>query len=53
VDGLQPAVLLGAVFVGVGAVASFAIPRRLRAESPVPEQAAAGDRARAFARIDD
>jgi EmrB/QacA subfamily drug resistance transporter len=31
VDGLVPAVLIGAVVVGVGAVAAFAIPRRARA----------------------
>lgn len=31
VDGMTPAVLIGAVFVAVGAVAAFAIPRRLRA----------------------
>jgi MFS family permease len=54
VDGLRPAVLLGAAFVAIGAVASFAIPRRLRVESRVPQQAlAARDRSPAFARVDD
>ena len=33
VDGLKPAVLIGGVFVAVGAVASFAIPRLRRAGS--------------------
>jgi hypothetical protein len=33
VDGMVPAVLIGAVFVAVGAVAAFAIPRTLRAVS--------------------
>jgi EmrB/QacA subfamily drug resistance transporter len=38
VDGLQPAVWVGAVVVGLGALASFAIPRRPRAEAEeVPE----------------
>ncbi len=31
VDGMVPAVLMGAVFVGVGAMAAFAIPRTRRA----------------------
>ena len=31
VDGLQPAVLVGALFVAVGSVAAFAIPRSARA----------------------
>jgi EmrB/QacA subfamily drug resistance transporter len=39
VDGLRPAVWVGAALVGVGAVASFAIPSRARAEEKVPEPA--------------
>jgi EmrB/QacA subfamily drug resistance transporter len=45
VDGLVPAVLVGAVFVAIGALAAFAIPRRRRAEAihvePVLEAASA------------
>jgi EmrB/QacA subfamily drug resistance transporter len=37
VDGMVPAVLIGAVFVGVGAVAAFAIPRTRRASASDPE----------------
>jgi EmrB/QacA subfamily drug resistance transporter len=38
VDGLQPAIWVGAVVVGVGALISLAIPRRRRAEAqPVGE----------------
>jgi len=37
VDGMVPAVLIGAVFVGVGAVAAFAIPRTRRAGASEPE----------------
>jgi EmrB/QacA subfamily drug resistance transporter len=33
VDGMTPAVLIGAVFVAVGAIAAFAIPRKLRASA--------------------
>jgi hypothetical protein len=33
VDGLQPAILVGAAVVALGAVAAFAIPRRLAAQS--------------------
>jgi MFS family permease len=37
VDGLRPAVAVGAAIVGLGALAAFAIPaRRRRAEDPVP-----------------
>jgi EmrB/QacA subfamily drug resistance transporter len=52
-DGLHPAILLGAIFVGVGAAASFAIPRRLRALSAVPQPVPASEPAPAFARVDD
>ncbi len=38
VDGMVPAVLIGAVFVAVGAVAAFAIPRTARAEAPQPKR---------------
>ena len=36
VDGMVPAVLIGSVFVAIGAVAAFAIPstRRVDAEDP-------------------
>src|SRR6059036_1301949 len=39
VDGLRPAVWVGAAIVGIGAIASFAIPSRARtaAEEEVPE----------------
>jgi EmrB/QacA subfamily drug resistance transporter len=36
VDGLVPAVLIGAIVVGLGAVAAFAIPRRARAGDEQP-----------------
>jgi EmrB/QacA subfamily drug resistance transporter len=36
VDGMVPAVLIGSVFVGLGAVAAFAIPRRARASAAEP-----------------
>jgi hypothetical protein len=37
VDGMTPAVWVGAIIVGLGAVAAFAIPRRPRAqEVPAP-----------------
>jgi EmrB/QacA subfamily drug resistance transporter len=39
VDGLRPAVWVGAVVVGLGAVASFAIPSRARVDEEVPEPA--------------
>jgi EmrB/QacA subfamily drug resistance transporter len=42
VDGMNPAVLIGAVVVGLGALAAFAIPTRRRAEAPA-EEAAVGD----------
>ncbi|HYI23267.1 MAG TPA: DHA2 family efflux MFS transporter permease subunit [Candidatus Limnocylindrales bacterium] len=37
VDGLQPAVLVGALVVAVGSVAAFAIPRHVRAGEEVTE----------------
>jgi EmrB/QacA subfamily drug resistance transporter len=38
VDGMNPALLLGAIAVGIGAIAAFAIPSRARAqERPVEE----------------
>jgi MFS family permease len=40
VDGMVPAVLIGAVFVAVGAVAAFAIPRRLGASERGPKPTA-------------
>jgi EmrB/QacA subfamily drug resistance transporter len=40
VDGLVPAVLIGAIVVGLGAVAAFAIPRRARAGDEQPGMAA-------------
>ena len=40
VDGLRPAVWVGAGIVGLGALAAFAIPRKPRArEDEVPERA--------------
>jgi EmrB/QacA subfamily drug resistance transporter len=45
VDGMRPAILIGAAVVGLGALAAFAIPRRrrpaeaARAGAPVPEAA--------------
>jgi EmrB/QacA subfamily drug resistance transporter len=44
VDGMTPAIWVGAAIVGLGAVAAFAIPRRLRAqeqEVPAPAYAEA------------
>jgi len=38
VDGMQPAVWVGAIIVGVGALAAFAIPSRRRA-AEVPQAA--------------
>ena len=45
VDGMRPAVWVGAAVVGLGALAAFAIPSRPRAQEdeapePAPEQAA-------------
>jgi hypothetical protein len=37
VDGMVPAVAVGAVIVALGAIASFLIPRVRRAEAAVPE----------------
>jgi EmrB/QacA subfamily drug resistance transporter len=39
VDGLRPAVWVGAAVVGLGAIASFAIPSRARAKEEVAEPA--------------
>ena len=39
VDGLQPAIWVGAVVVGVGALISLAIPRRRRPEAQPVEEA--------------
>jgi MFS family permease len=48
VDGMNPAILIGAAVVGIGALAAFAIPRRRRADEvpaarpelePLPEAA--------------
>ena len=36
VDGMQPAVWVGAMIVGIGALAAFAIPSRREAEVPQP-----------------
>ncbi len=41
VDGMVPAVTIGAAFVAVGAVAAFAIPRGRRASVEAPERVAA------------
>ena len=41
VEGMTPAVLIGAVFVAVGAVAAFAIPRKVRAGAEHLSMAAA------------
>jgi EmrB/QacA subfamily drug resistance transporter len=38
VDGMVPAVAVGAVIVALGAIASFLIPRRARVEATVPEE---------------
>ena len=37
VDGMVPAILIGAAFVGLGAVAAFAIPRTRRVTAEQPE----------------
>ena len=34
VDGLKPAMLIGAFFVALGAVAAFAIPKQVRMSHP-------------------
>jgi EmrB/QacA subfamily drug resistance transporter len=39
VEGMQPAVWVGAVIVGLGSLAAFAIPSRARAKEEVPEPA--------------
>jgi MFS family permease len=36
VDGLRPAIWIGAIVVGLGALAALALPRRQRTEAPVP-----------------
>ena len=41
VDGMQPAVWVGAVLVGIGALAALAIPSRREAEVPQPAYEAA------------
>jgi EmrB/QacA subfamily drug resistance transporter len=38
VDGMNPAILIGAVAVGIGALAAFLIPRRSRAQEQPAEQ---------------
>jgi EmrB/QacA subfamily drug resistance transporter len=45
VDGLRPAIYIGAVFVAIGAAAAFAIPRLRRMEHPEmdPEELPIGD----------
>jgi uncharacterized membrane protein YeiH len=39
VDGMRPAVWVGAVIVGLGSLAAFAIPSPARANDEVPEPA--------------
>jgi len=41
VDGMQPAVWVGAIIVGIGALAALAIPSRREAEVPQPAYEAA------------
>jgi EmrB/QacA subfamily drug resistance transporter len=61
VDGMVPAILMGAAFVGLGAVAAFAIPRTRRVTAEQPELRgasphggpAAGDPAPVYIRIDE
>ena len=63
VDGLVPAVLIGAVVVAVGAVAAFAIPRARRAAAGAPSlrgwpkrqnaRASAGEPQPVYVRIED
>jgi hypothetical protein len=58
---MVPAILIGAAFVGLGAVAAFAIPRTRRVTAEQPEfrptspqgALAAGDPAPAYVRIDE
>jgi hypothetical protein len=48
VDGMNPAILIGAAVVALGAVAAFAIPRRRRPDevpAATPETAALADAA--------
>ena len=60
VDGMVPAVLIGSVFVAVGAVVAFAIPRARRANATdatlvvsAPSEPVEGDVAPAYLTIDD
>ncbi len=61
VDGMVPAILMGAAFVGLGAVAAFAIPRTRRVPAEQPELRVAsphggpavGDPAPVYIRIDE
>jgi EmrB/QacA subfamily drug resistance transporter len=57
VDGLVPAVLIGAVVVGIGAAAAFAIPRARRAAAATqvdaPLHAPVGEPMPVFVRVDD
>jgi MFS family permease len=57
VDGLVPAVLIGAVVVAFGAVAAFAIPRARRAAAATqvdaPPHASGGEPMPVFVRVDD
>ena len=53
VHGLQPAVLIGAAFVAVGAVAAFAIPRRSTSGALDPVGSRPGDPSPVYASIDD
>jgi hypothetical protein len=59
VDGMVPAVLIGAAVVGVGAVAAFAIPRTRRAVSAATEprveatHRGVGEPAAVYVRADD
>ena len=58
VAGLQPAIAVGAVIVGLGAIAALAIPARAGAVAPAPSRSEdssrtrAGDPAYAYATID-
>ena len=60
VDGMVPAILIGAAFVGLGAVAAFAIPRTRRVTAEQPElsrparrRPVAGDPTPVYIRIDE
>jgi EmrB/QacA subfamily drug resistance transporter len=57
VDGLVPAVLIGAVVVGIGAAAAFAIPRARRSAAATqvnaPPHAPVGEPMPVFVRVDD